>query len=248
MGKKKEREKLDRKLERLARRIARARRKRARLDGAEAASPPAGPAEWISPEQPPEWGPGPLAPRDVFGVMEARRSVKKFTDRRVSRAELERLIAVAALAPNHRMTEPWRFYVLGPQARRTYGAVLGARKAKKVEDPDAAAQVRGKVEREHEGLPAMIAVAMTVSEDAERMREDYAATFMAIQNLCLAAVAMGLGTHIKTGAVMDEPGARQAVGVGDQERIVAVVNVGEPADLPDAKPRTPAPDVTVWRD
>jgi nitroreductase len=249
VGRKKEREgeraKLERRLEKLGRRLDKARRKHARLDGAEE---PSGTVAWVSPEQPPEWGPGPLAPHDVFGAMEARRSVKKFTERRVARSEIERLLSVAALAPNHRLTEPWRFYVLGAESRRQYGDVLGGRKARKMEDADAAALVRAKVAGEHEALPAMIAVAMTVSEDAEQTREDFAATFMAIQNLALAAVALGLGTHIKTGAVMDDPDARAAVGVNENERIVAVVNLGEPETLPSPRSRTPAADVTVWRD
>lgn len=244
-------EKLDRKVEKLKRRLKKAKRRRARLNGGGAAVASPVPVEggaWESPEAPPEWGPGPLAQSDIFSAMEARRSVKKFTERRVARAEIERLLAVAALAPNHRMTEPWRFYVLGPESRRRYGEALGARKAKKVEDPEAARLVREKVAREHEALPAMIAIAMTVSDDEERMREDYAATFMAVQNIALGAVAMGLGTHIKTGGVMDDPAAREAVGVPDGERVVAIVNLGEPAELPSARPRTPADRVTVWTD
>lgn len=254
MGKKKqkeERRKLDRKIEKLDRRIRKARRKRARADGDGPTEEPvaeAGSVGWVSPEQPPEWGPGPLAAPDVFGAMEARRSVKRFTDRRVTRAEIERLLAAATLAPNHKMTEPWRFHVLGPASRRAYGEALGARKARKVEDAEAGEQVKQKVAREHESLPAVIAVAMTVTDDTERAREDYAATWMAVQNLALGAVAMGLGTHIKTGAIMDDPAARAAAGVPDGERIVAVVNLGEPEELPSGKSRRPAAEVTTWRD
>jgi len=70
---------------------------------------------------------------------------------------------------------------------------------------------------------------------------------MAVQNLSLAALDLGLGTHIKTGAVMADPEARAAAGVKDNERIVAVVNIGEPADVPPAKPREPASAFTTWR-
>ena len=151
------------------------------------------------------------------------------------------------LAPNHRMTQPWRFYVLGPKARRAYGAALGARKARKVEDPEAARLVREKVEAEHEALPAMIVVAMVENDDPATREEDYAAVMMAVQNIAVAAAEVGLGTHIKTGAVMQDPAARAAAGVRDGERIVAVVNVGEPAELPAAKERSPASVFTVWR-
>jgi len=176
----------------------------------------------------------------------ARRSIKRFTDRAVTREEIERLLDGAVLAPNHRMTEPWRFYVLGETARREYGRVLGGRKARKVEDPEAAAAVQRKVEEENAALPAVIAVAIRRVENPEIREEDYAAAMMAVQNILLAATAMGLGTHIKTGAVMDDPGARAAVGVSDAERIVALINVGEAAEVPAVKPRTGARERTVW--
>lgn len=175
-----------------------------------------------------------------------RRSVREFTDREISREEIERILGAAVHAPNHRMTQPWRFYVLGPEARRAYGASLGARKARRVEDPAAAQVVLDKVVEKHAALPAMLAVSVVLDDNPEIREEDYAATYMAIQNLSLAAHDLGLGTHIKTGAVMDDPSSRQAVGVSERERIVATIELGEPAALPEPKPRTNAADLTTW--
>jgi nitroreductase len=179
-------------------------------------------------------------------AIQQRRSIRKFTDRAVERGEIERMLEAAVLAPNHRLTQPWRFYVLGPESRRAYGAALGDRKARKVEDPEAAALVREKVAGEHAALPGMIVVAMVQSADPEIREEDYAAVMMAVQNLSLEAADLGLGTHIKSGAVMDDPAARIAAGVADGERIVAVVNVGEPAEVPAPKDRAPAATFTHW--
>ena len=175
-----------------------------------------------------------------------RRSIKSFTDRPVPNQEIEQLLEVAVQAPNHRMTEPWRFYVMGPEARHGYGAALGARKAKRVEDPEAARAVLEKVAKGYRDLPAMLAVATTLDDNPEIREEDYAATWMAIQNLCLAATEMGLGTHIRSGAVMDDPRARDAVGVPEGQRIVATISLGEPESDPDPKPRRPAADLTRW--
>jgi nitroreductase len=183
---------------------------------------------------------------DVLAAIANRRSVKRFTGRPVSRDEIEAVLRAAVLAPNHRLTQPWRFYVLGPEARRAYGEALGARKARKVEDPAAAAHVREKVATENAALPAVIAVAIVQDENPEVREEDYAAAMMAVQNLCLAATALGLGTHIKTGAVMDDPTARAAVGAREGERIVALVNLGEPVEAPDPKPRTGFDALTTW--
>jgi nitroreductase len=179
-------------------------------------------------------------------AIQSRRSVKRFTDRPVTREEIEALLAAAVLAPNHRLTNPWRFYVLGPEARHAYGLALGARKAKKIEDAEKARQTRETLAAEHQALPAMIAVTVVTNENPEIREEDYAAAMMAVQTLALAAVSRGLATHIKSGAIMDDPAARAAVGVPDEQRIVAVVNVGEPAEMPPPKPRTPAADVTTW--
>ena len=167
-----------------------------------------------------------------------RRSIKRFTDRPVTREEIETILAAATLAPNHKLTQPWRFYVLGPDARYAYGLALGNRKARKLEDPAAAGNaMRDTVAAEHRALPAMIAVAVVDNENPETREEDYAAGMMAMQNMSLVAVELGLGTHIKTGAVMSDPAARAAAGVRDGERIVAVLNVGTPAETPGPKKR-----------
>src|SRR4051812_16846171 len=179
-------------------------------------------------------------------AIRARRSIKRFTDRPVSREEIETLLDAATVAPNHKLTNPWRFYVLGPEARYAYGLALGNRKAKKIEDPTAATTMRENVANEHRALPAMIAVAVVETENAEQREEDYASTMMAVQNLALAAVELELGTHIKTGAVMSDPAARAAAGVPDGQRIIAIVNVGTPADVPPAKSRQPASALTTW--
>src|ERR1043165_1496379 len=104
---------------------------------------------------------------DVSEAIRARRSIKRFADRPVSREEIETLLAAATLAPNHRLTNPWRFYVLGPEARSAYGLALGVRKAKKIEDPEAARAMRNSVAAEHRALPAMIAIAVVDNENPE---------------------------------------------------------------------------------
>lgn len=182
----------------------------------------------------------------ISDAIRDRRSIKRFTDREVSRDEIETLLTAAALAPNHRLTQPWRFYVLGPEARYAYGLALGNRKARKIEDLTAATAMRETVASEHRALPGMLVVSVVDNENPEIREEDYAAAMMAIQNIALVAVELGLGTHIKTGAVMADPAARAAAGVRDGERIIAVVNVGTPAEIPGPKKRETATTYTTW--
>ncbi|HET8650911.1 MAG TPA: nitroreductase [Gemmatimonadales bacterium] len=182
----------------------------------------------------------------VLEAIGARRSIKQFGSAPIGREAIEVLLDAFVQAPNHRMTQPWRFYVLGPKARRAYGEALGARKARKVDDPEAARAVVEKVAAAEAALPAAIAVSMTLDENPEVREEDYAATMMGVQNLMLAALAIGLGSHLKTGAVMDDPRARAAVGVPAGERIVAIIHLGEAAAEPEPKPRRPAAELTTW--
>src|SRR5204863_3760264 len=108
-------------------------------------------------------------------IIEQRRSIKKFTDRAVSHTAIETLLDAAVLAPNHRLTRPWRFYVLGPEARYAYGLVLGERKARKAQDTEAARALRETIAGEHRALPCMLAVTISQSENPETREEDYAA-------------------------------------------------------------------------
>ncbi len=183
---------------------------------------------------------------NVREAVRRRRSVKRFTSRAVSRDEIEGLLELAVLAPNHRMTQPWGFWVLGPETRRAYGRIKGERRAGKVEDPKAAEAVRRKTEVEMESLPALVAFTQRLDEDPEVREEDFATVYMGMQSFLLGAMAVGLGTHVKTGRILDEPETRRALGVEDDERIVALVHLGEPEDIPDSKPRVPAAERTRW--
>lgn len=185
---------------------------------------------------------------NVQDAIEARVSVKEYKPTEVARESVERLLRLANLAPNHRMTEPLEYRVLGDGAKRAYAEALAERKAKRIEDPDTARAVTEKVVRRHLSVPAMIAVLVHENEDPEIREEDWATAFMAIQNLSLAAVEMGLGTHIKTGAVLGEAALREALEVPDDQRLAAVVFLGEPAEIPEAKKRGAASDRTRWLD
>lgn len=175
-----------------------------------------------------------------------RVSVKEYRPEPVPRERLERLLELAILAPNHRMTQPLEFRVLGPEAKRAYADALAARKTKSIDDPETAEAVRQKVVRRTTSVPTIVGVVVAVDDDPEIREEDYATAFMAIQNLSLAAVEMGLGTHIKTGAVMNDPPLREALAVGSGQRLAALVFVGAPAEVPDPKKRDPATGRTAW--
>jgi nitroreductase len=182
----------------------------------------------------------------VQEAIRARRSVKRFRDQPVSRATIELLLELAALAPNHRMTEPWGFLVLGPGTRRAVGRIRGDAKASAVDDPDVADALAEKVADALAELPAVVAFTQRLDERPQVREEDLAAVYMGIQNFLLGAVAAGLAAHVKTGADLDLAATRAALGVGIGDRVVALVYLGEAEEMPDPKVRTPAVARTRW--
>src|SRR5690606_37560468 len=122
---------------------------------------------------------------------------KEFAPHPVTREAVEELLDLALQAPNHRLTHPLRFHVLGPTARRAYGEILGARKAKKLEDPEAARALIARVGDTEAAIPVTIAVTVRLDENPEIREEDHATAMMAVQNLMLGALALGLGSHLR---------------------------------------------------
>jgi nitroreductase len=182
----------------------------------------------------------------VIQAIRNRRSQKRFTDRPVSESDLKALTEAAILAPNHKMTQPWGFIVLGPRARRRYGEIKAADRVKDEADRDAATARRDKIIEEISAVPAVIVVTQKLDTNPGRAEEDYAAIFMGIENMLLLATSMGLGSKVHTGGIMLDPQLRELIGAADEERVVAIIHFGEPAEEMPAKARIPATDKTRW--
>lgn len=187
----------------------------------------------------------------VEGIIEAihsRASVKAFEAKPVPRETIERLLEAAVRAPNHRLTEPWRFYVLQGESKRRFAELRREHRAAKFDDPTAP-EVERALEKAYDDVvrtPAVITVTAQVSDDRVRREEDYAATCCAIQNLLLAALSFGLGTYWRTGALIEDPRLLDLLGASSEERVVGAIYLGYPADAPKPRPRTPAAEVTRW--
>ena len=187
---------------------------------------------------------------DAHDAIAGRASTRAFADRPVSRAVLERLLAAAVRAPNHKLTEPWRFAVLTGASARRFAELRRAHRATRFPDPAApeAARAIEKTWREALGTPAFVVVSTAVSEDAVRREEDYAAVMMAVQNLLIAATAEGLGSYLRTGGIMEDAGLKALVQLPAGHRVVAVVSLGYPAAPQGPTRRADAAAKTLWLD
>ena len=182
---------------------------------------------------------------DTYDAIMTRRSVPKVTEQVPARAEIEKLLDAAVRAPTHHLTQPWRFIVLTGDALDELGAAWAAGTEAQGKDPSGiAAKTRRApvilcvIERPHLDHPKCVEV------------EEHYSIGAAMQNVLLAAHAMGLGAMVRTGpcAMLDE--VKDHLGVGDDESIAGLIYIGYPgpgdADRPMTR-RTPATEITEWR-
>ncbi len=183
----------------------------------------------------------------VLETIKTRRSVPKLRPDPVPREVIEQMLDAAVWAPNHRLTEPWRFYVLMGDGKRRFAEIRRRFRAATFPDPSApeAQKALDRLHQDTVATPALIVATVHQAADPEVREEDFAATFMAVENLMLTGAELGVGTYMRTGAILHDPELRALLTLEDDRRIVAIVYVGYPAEIPH-KRRTPAPERTVW--
>lgn len=185
---------------------------------------------------------------DAIDAIQRRISVRRFRPDPVPRETIARLLDCAVRAPNHKLTEPWRFAVLTGPARDRLAELRAAHRLERYDDPASAEARAGaeKVRRETVETPAIVIVMCAVNPDAQTREEDYAAAMMATANLMTAAQSLGLGTYLKTGGIMRDPGVASLAGLDDGFRIVGIVSLGYPAGEEAPRRRRPAAELTRW--
>lgn len=190
----------------------------------------------------------------VEATITGRRSIKQFDTTPVSRQMIARLIEAAVWAPNHRLTEPWRFYVLDGASREQLGSIAGEiTRAKLLASGAAPAVVDQKVAEAATTwatVPVLIFVTVLGDPNPEMDLENYGAACCAVQNLVLTAHAAGLGMSWSSGAVAAAPALHELVGAGERERMVGLLRLGypDPAVPQPVSRRTPGATYTTWLD
>lgn len=187
---------------------------------------------------------------DAITAISTRTSVRRFRPDPVPTTAIQQLLDCAVRAPNHKLTEPWRFVVLTGAARDRLAEIRARHRRKRFADPAGpeAEAAADKVLREARETPVYIVVITAVSTDEITREDDYAATMMAIANLMTAARSLGLGTYLRTGGVMRDPDLLALAGVQESFRVVGILSLGYPAEEETPRRRRPAGEVTRWLD
>lgn len=168
---------------------------------------------------------------DVERAVRTRRTHKAFGPEPVDRATLAELLELARWAPNHGLTSPWRFRVLGPTALARLKEAAG---------PEAAAKL--------DRAPTLVALSVVTSADPVEAEEDRDAAAVAGYIVLLAAHARGLAGYWRTPAVLRAPQGRAALGIPEDERVLGLLHLGRPRQEQRVPERAPLGEVTHWLD
>ena len=169
---------------------------------------------------------------DIHEALLNRRTIHRYTDEPIPDGVVERALQAAIRAPNHKLTNPWRFTRVGKSTRQKLtelGIQLKAEKKGEMDDD------YERYLREKYGNPAaLVAVSQVLDDDPFRRKEDYAATAAAIQNFCLSLFADDVGSKWSTGSMTRHDDTYAWLEIDpDVEEIVALVWVGMPEIVPD---------------
>jgi nitroreductase len=148
---------------------------------------------------------------DVDAAIRGRRTHKAYGPDPVDPETLEGLLELARWAPNHELTNPWRFRVVGPQARARLKEAAG---------PDAGPKL--------DRAPTLVAASVVEADDPVRREEDLCAAACATYIVLLAAHARGLAGYWRTPAVLRTDAGRAALGLGPDERVIGLIHLGPP--------------------
>jgi nitroreductase len=166
---------------------------------------------------------------EVEEAIRSRRTHKAFRAEPVTRDLLEELFELARWAPNHNLTNPWRFRVLGPDSLARLKEAAGPEGASKLDR-----------------APTLVAASQVRSDDPVQDEEDLCATAVASYIVLLGAHARGLAGYWRTPGVLRTAAGRAAVGVGADERLVGLLHLGPPRQEKEPPARLPAGEYVTF--
>ena len=168
----------------------------------------------------------------IDDLIRRRRTHKAFGPDSVPNDVLLELFELARWAPNHHLTDPWRFRVLGPVAREQLKQVA----------EEAKAGSGSKLDR----APTLIAVSVKQTGEADQDREDVLASAVAAYIVLLGAHARGLAGYWRTVSIMESPAGRAALDIGADELPIGLLHLGDPRQEQRVPERAPVAEIAFF--
>jgi nitroreductase len=182
---------------------------------------------------------------DTFDAIFTRQSIGEVKPDPVPVDVIEKLLSAAVQAPNHYKVRPWRFVVLIGAGRERLGEVLAQSFAEK--SPEAPATALDKERAKPLRAPVVIAVGVDKPTEPKVLEiENICAAAAAVENLLLAAHALGLAAKWRTGEDARNPRLKEFLGFAPDQHVLAILYIGHPVAEAGAVNRPGYEDRTAW--
>jgi nitroreductase len=187
---------------------------------------------------------------ELFQLIRGRRSIGRVKETAVSKECVMKLLAAGTWAPSHHQTEPWKFFVLEGESRNRLGEVLAEIYKQNLKESPLTEEEKRKMELQKKKplrAPVIITIAAVPSDKPQVVhREEMAAACCTVQNMLLAAQALGLGAIWRTGEATYHPLMKQFFGLREEDEVLGFIYLGYP-DMPVKEgKRISVEDKTVW--
>jgi nitroreductase len=182
---------------------------------------------------------------ETLQAIHTRVSAGKIADAPVPHEDLLKILNAAIRAPNHFLTNPWRFIVFGGAQRASLGAAIRDSVLELEPDMDESKQQR-LYEQAFKG-GTVIVVGSKADEDPQKDEENILATACAIYGAMLAAHSLGYGAYWRTGRFLKRESFKRFLGLEHEDHVLSILSLGRPEGEFSAKPRKPLEEVVVWR-
>jgi nitroreductase len=168
---------------------------------------------------------------DVGALIKGRRTINFYQQKSVPISELTKAIEIARWAPNHKITEPWHFYILGKKTR--YNVIQLITDMKSAGKGDS---VRESTKKRLDDIPGWFVLTSDLSNDPIEQQENYAACCCAAQNIMLVLWRKNIGVKWTTGDVTRDQQFYTMLKINQEaRRIVGLFWYGYPSMVPKQK-------------
>lgn len=182
---------------------------------------------------------------ELFEAIHARRAVRKYLPDPVPEEEIRKILDAANQAPSAMNLQQWGFIVVTKkdtirEMGVSFGAIIRELTRNRPPSPGREALSREEFIRFAEsygGAPVVIVVLTDVADTDDFRRANLESASAAMENLLLAATALGLGTCWMTGPLRDEKALRRILAIPEDRELVAITPLGYPAAIPPAPAR-----------
>jgi len=188
--------------------------------------------------------------QEINNLIKHRRSVfqKDYTGERVKTEIVNQMLENANWAPNHKMTEPWRFVVFTGDGLKKLAEFQGACYKRVTSLSDSFKEERYQALLTKPMLSSHIIAVGVKRDEARRLPEieEIGAVYCAIENMYLTAAAYGIGCYLSSGGITYFEEAKEFFGLGKDDRLLGFLHIGIPkGEVPDGR-RRPIAEKVRW--